>query len=255
MSRVMKALELSEQNYQAASFSPVYQTMQVSQPKKKANKWLAAGLLVVPPLLVGVISSYDLLHNKLIGWKDSTHQSELAAHASLGYQEAPYPVFGRLQATYELVAPIYEQPIPTAAPETVKPKPVKKQPPPTPTPTAKDPLLGELDLSQLSPELAMHVQSVLGKTPPPPAPEPKVQASNLSTHGERWYGKLPAMNFETHVFSSNPAKRWVKINGNEFKEGDWVTNNVKLDKIAQHSCLLSFNGEKIEVPALYDWKG
>jgi general secretion pathway protein B len=63
------------------------------------------------------------------------------------------------------------------------------------------------------------------------------------------------MNFETHVYSSNPNKRWVKVNGNEFIEGDWITERVRLVKIEQQSCQISFNGETIQVPALYDWKG
>lgn len=248
MSRVMKALELSEQNYRAASFSPSNSMAQVQVREEKTSKWLVVGLIIVPALLVGAIRSYQLFEEKLLAWQTSSQQEPIVLEVPFSYEVVPYPVFSQLQATYELLAPVYNEPPAAAEPVARKPAPKKKT-------VEQDPLLGDLDLSQLSPELALHVQSVLGGENPSSKDTAPVKVSNLSTHADRWYGKLPAMNFETHVYSSNPAKRWVKINGHEYKEGDWVTSAIKLDKIEQHNCLISFSGEKIEVPALYDWKG
>jgi len=63
------------------------------------------------------------------------------------------------------------------------------------------------------------------------------------------------MNFQTHVYSSDFKKRWVKINNIEYSEGDWIDNETRLEKIEQQTCLIRFKQSLIEVPALYDWKG
>jgi general secretion pathway protein B len=79
--------------------------------------------------------------------------------------------------------------------------------------------------------------------------------SNLAQDAQQWYGKLPALNFQTHVYSSKESKRWVKINGTEYGQGDWINDDLQLVAIEQQSCLVRFKGEEIEIPALYDWQG
>ncbi|MDN3684261.1 general secretion pathway protein GspB [Vibrio sinaloensis] len=76
-------------------------------------------------------------------------------------------------------------------------------------------------------------------------------------HTKRTAGKASchASIFQTHVYSSNPNKRWVKVNGTEFSEGDVIAQGVVLERIEQNLCQLRFEGEVIEVPALYDWQG
>ncbi|UUM31031.1 general secretion pathway protein GspB [Vibrio japonicus] len=246
MSRVMKALEQSEQNYQSASYSPLYHPQQTPVQEQKVNKLLVCGLLIGPALFVSAFNLYPLYQTKQAQWKERVQQEEITLDVPFTYEVKEYPSFGKLQATYELTAPVYEEPTPVAPPAASNVGSSKK--------TEHDSLLGDLDLSQLSPELASHVQAVLGNDAPSRV-KAKANMTNISTDGDKWYGKLPAMNFETHVYSSSPAKRWVKINGREYKEGDWITDAIQLEKIEQQSSLLSINGEKIEVPALYDWKG
>lgn len=246
MSRVMKALQQSEQNYQSAVYSPLSQPSQISVQEKKVNKLMLSGLLIGPALLASSFSLYSLYQSKQVQWQERVQQEEIIVDVPLTYQVMEYPNFGELQATYELTAPVSEDQPPVDLPAASNIDAGKK--------TEHDALLGDLDLSQLSPELASHVQAVLGNEAPQRV-DADLNATNLSTDANNWYGKLPAMNFETHVYSSNPAKRWVKINGQEYKEGDWITDSIQLEKVEQQSSLLSFNGEKIEVPALYDWKG
>ncbi|MGR5160067.1 general secretion pathway protein GspB [Vibrio owensii] len=60
----------------------------------------------------------------------------------------------------------------------------------------------------------MRVESVLESSVYPE--EPKYdgsEASNLAIHSWQWQGKLPPLNFQTHVYSSNPDTSWVKLNG------------------------------------------
>ncbi|CSB37646.1 general secretion pathway protein B [Vibrio cholerae] len=45
------------------------------------------------------------------------------------------------------------------------------------------------------------------------------------------------------------------MNGVEYREGDMLTPEVKLESIKPQSSVIIFGGEEIEIPALYDWKG
>ncbi|MDP5041564.1 MAG: general secretion pathway protein GspB, partial [Paraglaciecola sp.] len=47
--------------------------------------------------------------------------------------------------------------------------------------------------------------------------------------------ELPSMSFSAHMFASNPADRWVRVNGQRMLEGDVIDNKVRIIQIAsQH---------------------
>ncbi|CSD07266.1 general secretion pathway protein B [Vibrio cholerae] len=123
--------------------------------------------------------------------------------------------------------------------------------------SASNKALGDLDLTQLSPELALRVQAIMRDQSSEPATPstPTSAAVSLTQHSDRYQGQLPALNFQMHAFSSNEQKRWIKVNGVEYREGDMLTPEVKLESIKPQSSVIIFGGEEIEIPALYDWKG
>nr|WP_226975429.1 general secretion pathway protein GspB [Vibrio navarrensis] len=71
----------------------------------------------------------------------------------------------------------------------------------------------------------------------------------------RWRGRLPALNLQSHIYSNDSQRRWLKINGAEYRQGDWIEQQVKLVEILPQSVVVEFDGEKIAIPALYEWKG
>ncbi|OIQ23381.1 general secretion pathway protein GspB [uncultured Vibrio sp.] len=130
--------------------------------------------------------------------------------------------------------------------------------------------LSQLDLTQFSPELAQRVQSAFYSNTQEgdslSQSEKKAQYNSLDAKvemesiklaqkGADFIGRLPALNFQTHVYSSQESKRWVKVNNSEFTEGDWITPDLQLIEIRQRYSTINFQGQRIEVPALYDWKG
>lgn len=64
---------------------------------------------------------------------------------------------------------------------------------------------------------------------------------------------LPKMNFNQHIYSSTPTKRWVKVNGHERHQGDIIAPGVKLVKIESRDVILTFDGYEISMPALSEW--
>ncbi|MCE4936003.1 general secretion pathway protein GspB [Aliivibrio fischeri] len=122
--------------------------------------------------------------------------------------------------------------------------------------------VNELDLSGLSPELAARFESILND-PENDYVESEVEESSdtysgvvaLDKNAAQFIGRLPAMNFQTHNYTSKPSRRWVKVNGTEVNIGGHITSNISLLEINPRNVVVEFKGQKIEIPALYEWKG
>lgn len=123
-------------------------------------------------------------------------------------------------------------------------------------------LLQGLDLSELPPDLALKLESMMGEqqsAPEPmdsrPAGQVGSQVIELETHTNSLSGVLPKLDLQTHMYSSSETKRWVKVNGQEVAQGDWIGRGIQLLEIKPQSVIIEFNQQKIEIPALYEWKG
>ncbi len=121
--------------------------------------------------------------------------------------------------------------------------------------------LDEIDLSSLPDDLAYQVQAALSENSQAPQSDSDTAAqdngsvSQLEIERSQWQGKLPAMNFQTHIYSSRPDKRWVRVNDKEYHQGDEIAKGVTLEAIKPQSVVVSFEQQRIEIPALFDWQG
>ncbi|WP_102386665.1 general secretion pathway protein GspB [Vibrio cyclitrophicus] len=123
-------------------------------------------------------------------------------------------------------------------------------------------LLQGLDFSELPPDLALKLESIMGEqqdAPEPmdsrPATQTESQTIELESHSNSLSGVLPKLDLQTHMYSSSETKRWVKVNGQEVAQGDWIGQDIQLLEIKPQSIVIEFNQQKIEIPALYEWKG
>ncbi|WP_440889781.1 general secretion pathway protein GspB [Vibrio sp. WZ-1] len=114
--------------------------------------------------------------------------------------------------------------------------------------------LDDLDLSSLSPDLAMKVENALASNQQQPITQ-DVAVNDLERDAQQWRGRLPALNLQTHMYSSDTHRRWVKINNVEYHQGDVVDGQVTLKEIQPQSVIVEFQGEQIRIPALYEWQG
>ncbi|MHC6646002.1 general secretion pathway protein GspB [Alteromonas sp. HB246098] len=64
---------------------------------------------------------------------------------------------------------------------------------------------------------------------------------------------LPTMNFSAHMYASRPADRWVRVNGRQIGEGDWIADRVQIVNIEAQRVVLSFEDEIFTMAALTDW--
>ncbi|PQJ88234.1 general secretion pathway protein GspB [Aliivibrio sifiae] len=122
--------------------------------------------------------------------------------------------------------------------------------------------IDNLDLSGLSPELAARFESILNE---PSEVEERNESDSakygdssyveLDKKGAQFSGRLPPLNFQTHNYTSKASRRWVKVNGREVNLGGHISNGITLLEINPRNVVIDFEGQKIEIPALYEWKG
>lgn len=114
--------------------------------------------------------------------------------------------------------------------------------------------LDDIDLSSLSPDLAMKVENALSKSGSATS-QRSTPVNDLEGNAQQWQGRLPALNLQTHMYASDSQRRWVKINNVEYHQGDVVDGQVTLKEIQPQAVIVEFQGEQIRIPALYEWEG
>lgn len=65
--------------------------------------------------------------------------------------------------------------------------------------------------------------------------------------------RLPRMSFSAHMYASNPRNRWVKVNGVEMGEGEWLNNKVFIERIEPQHVILIFEDHQFSMRALSEW--
>ncbi len=63
---------------------------------------------------------------------------------------------------------------------------------------------------------------------------------------------LPSLQFEQHIYASD-GQGWVNVNGRDRYEGDYIGDDLIVEKILPQQVILSFQGEKFSLPALTNW--
>lgn len=136
-------------------------------------------------------------------------------------------------------------------------------PPPLPEPVVQQPRVAAAASNPAAsrPTLAEQLMRALNETPlqqesgtvsqsVQPAQLMSLNAAPLSVRQQ-----VPAFSYGSHVFSSNPAKRAVVLNGREYREGSEIAPGVVLATIDQQYIVLDVAGQSVTLKALQDWQG
>ncbi|MGC9403112.1 general secretion pathway protein GspB [Vibrio genomosp. F10 str. 9ZC157] len=280
MSEILKALKISEQNHQRYEALPSHKQSASSASPPRVSRLMVVTSFILPVALTATWLGYSAYHNQNPKSSSEIQVIPDIIEVESGYTVLPNLPIKTLKTTYRSEEKI-------SAVETIQTFPRGEEGANAETSNTRivghatheekaeetDALalerLSEFDLSQFSPEIAFRVQSMLSNEK---GGSPSTEAFNANTQdtssqdlsissvklvqsGADFQGLLPAMNFQTHVYSSKVDKRWVKINGSEFVEGDKINDLVTLVEIKQRYCMINYEGQLIEIPALYDWKG
>lgn len=295
MSQVMKALQRSELSHQQYSgYAMGMAPMEQASAPQRGFRWYHALWLTLPGLATVAVLGYQGIERQQLAIAQQAATPPAVIDVAAPYQQLAYPDFGPLIRTHVEV-PIFDEEskfddvanganVALNQTESNKAQPERAEGNTNTAAQERQPIqstatvvtaksapssnaqveqqsqmaLSELDLSQLSPEMAARVESILKANHEADHSAPEVstaQALPLVQHSDELTGRLPAMNFQTHVYASNAVKRWVKVNGVEYHEGDKMGDEVQLVAIKPQSTIVRFRNQQIEIPALYDWRG
>jgi len=259
MSQTLKALQSSEQGYNSHQASTPL-SMGVA-PQKRSPMAIHLTWLLLPAIFAGGLAMYNQYQVQSVEWQLTNQGQEVTVEVPAPVTIEPYIGIQKLASTEAEQSFVEEvAAAPVASSKAIKPAPIadatpkvkvtKKRAQITAQP-ADEPLLENIDLSELSPEILQRVEAVMAGS----GTTQKTDIDDLSQSASKWQGKLPALNFQTHVYTTDVNKRWVKINDVEYKQGDWISDNLKLVTIEPQACVIRYNKDLIRVPALYEWNG
>ncbi|MBB1312226.1 general secretion pathway protein GspB [Aliivibrio sp. SR45-2] len=225
------------------------------------SKFLIGSLVILPPFVLSLVIA--------LPYYEASKQEIVPYHAN--YAELAFPTWEtqKIPMRRHLLAlnssnnakKEVERPLPDKTGfGTVKRVPAQTNSNITPAKKEKDFNINNLDLSGLSPELAARFESAMNDPADVNQEKELVWDNDESTielvkNGAEFMGRLPALNFQTHNYTSKLSQRWVKVNGKEVSAGENITPSVSLLEINPRNVIIEFENKKIEVPALYEWKG
>lgn len=110
----------------------------------------------------------------------------------------------------------------------------------------------------VSDELLASFQSAIEETKTQPSVEESINKpvqTNLMplTQMPAWVQDgVPSLQFEMHIYASD-GQGWVRVNGRDRYEGDYIGRELLLNEILPQKVVLSFRGEKFSMAALSSW--
>lgn len=227
MSTLLKALHRAQQP-QPQTCIPA---MGLAMPREEAQTSRRLVWLLTPlALLLGAGANYGwhLIHLRPIEEK-------------VEVKEVVTPPFVRVEPKAMVTRPL---PPPLPEPVVQQPKVATTSNPAASRPTLAEQLMRALNETPLQQESSTVPQSVQ------PAQLMPLNVAPLSIRQQ-----VPAFSYGSHVFSSNPAKRAVVLNGREYREGSEIAPGVRLATIAQEYMVLDVGGQSVTLKALQDWQG
>ncbi|WP_088332515.1 general secretion pathway protein GspB [Lacimicrobium sp. SS2-24] len=91
---------------------------------------------------------------------------------------------------------------------------------------------------------------VKASQPQTPPPQEVIRVDQLPA----WVlAELPSLSFSAHMYASNPEDRWVRVNGQELKEGQWLNEHLRIVGIESQHVILAYKGQEFSMGALTDW--
>lgn len=111
----------------------------------------------------------------------------------------------------------------------------------------------------ISPELVEKFQQAVSELetepqePQPAAPQPVRDVVRVDQLPAWALAEIPSLSFSAHMYASEPADRWVRVNNMELGEGDWINDNLRIVRIESQHVILAFKGQEFSMRALTDW--
>ncbi|MDF3124720.1 general secretion pathway protein GspB [Rheinheimera sp. 1928-s] len=116
----------------------------------------------------------------------------------------------------------------------------------------------ELEQSDVSAELRGKFESALAAADGSQLRQQQINyhdapAMDINQLDDLLQRQLPSLRFEAHVYATDAKQRWIKVNGKDLQQGQWVTADIQVKEILPQYVVLQFNQTQFSVEALADW--
>jgi hypothetical protein len=115
----------------------------------------------------------------------------------------------------------------------------------------------ELSADEVPQELKDKFQYALeaakGATRQAKVTEHAAPARDISTLDDTLQRQIAPLRFEAHVYATDPKQRWVKVNGKDLQEGQWITADIQLKEITPNYVLMQNGRQLFSMEALSEW--
>lgn len=78
-------------------------------------------------------------------------------------------------------------------------------------------------------------------------------ARDIRTLDDTLQRQIAPLRFEAHVYATEPKQRWVKVNGKDLQEGQWITADIQLKEITPNYVLMQTGRQMFSMEALSEW--
>lgn len=121
----------------------------------------------------------------------------------------------------------------------------------------------EIDYGDTSSDLQERFQSALlmldeleEVEEPLEQPNRNDDGSDIHQMNNEFQSQVPYLQYDFHMYSSNQEERWIRINGEDLREGDVsYETDIEVLEIKPNSTLFSFEGQSFSLESLTNWEG
>ncbi|MCU7922143.1 MAG: general secretion pathway protein GspB [Candidatus Thiodiazotropha sp. (ex Dulcina madagascariensis)] len=219
MSLILEALKKAERQHKLGEVPGIKADPQQSEDSASGRTgWVMLILFAAILLALGVyLGSYSPLSQQ------STENQPVTAPPSPAYEEEP----GKATVSAGAV-----QPPSSATPTASEPLPESADPVvPLPVPVADRPA-----------PIAKQETGPVREPEPPPPPRP------LHEMPSGFVANLPVMSIDIHSYDKRPGKRYVLINMERYREGDYLAEGPLLVEILSDGAVMEHMGERFILP-------
>lgn len=119
---------------------------------------------------------------------------------------------------------------------------------------AQTPEMSANDVSQsLRDKFQFALESTEATTFKSKVTESAAPARDIRTLDDLLQRQIPPLRFQAHVYATDPQQRWVKVNGKDLQEGQWITADIQLKEITPNYVLLQTGRQMFSMEALSEW--
>lgn len=86
-----------------------------------------------------------------------------------------------------------------------------------------------------------------------PQTEETLHAQALTLYPQWYQNLVPALEFTTHIYSSEKNERWVRVNHQVVKEGELITSEMRLVSIEPQQVIIEMQKRRFTLSALSSW--